>query len=517
MLPSASSAGSALSAAIAGVSPFATRRSRAQPTTATTTATTTAVGSPPSSGLRGGGGGNSTASGSGSDSCFGVRSLDGSVSWSVVGRDGGTADLHTTEGDADAEEAQDASPSSNSGSASEQTSDDDDHDNERDPHAAFENERDRLANKNRHVKNNNKSSTPTADIAEAIESRITASASTSTAHAESRQSSGSSSATTVASRSHAASHARTPSDDDNDATPHPPHLAPPGMSEAHASPHHHHHHRRSVTPSSSPAIPQSPSPARLSRGQDLSPIMPPPPIMQHTLLDMLADAPSEPSSPASLASLPSCVASMSSLSRMSSPADWDWRHPLSRSVATVDSRESRSDNGRRGHRSGSEADPDADADPHSGSAELVLPTLALPNTSLHLGLERWNTPGQGTRIALVASPERTRDVLGVLAARRPCVQLPRGEVGVLSSTTTSASAGDIASHPPVILATILTCLSAEHIRQRANDAYTSLHALLNPSPSREHQAGLESMVAAYASSKDWVHLAVLLGEYLLSL
>jgi hypothetical protein len=281
-----------------------------------------------------------------------------------------------------------------------------------------------------------------------------------------------------------------------------PHLIPPVHTTGMLASPGHHHPRRSYTPSSSPVIPQSPSPARSRRNG--GEIVPPPPIIQHALLDMLADAPSEPSSPASLTSL---VASMSSLSRMSSPTEWDWRHPLSRSVATVDSHSDR------------DRHSAAEEYPHVGSAELVLPTLALPSTSLHLGLERWNAPGQGTRIALIASPERARDVLGVFAARRPCVQLPRGEVGVLTSSATGASlsgAGDVSvtsSLPPTIQATIVPCLTAEHIRERASNAYANLHALLNPSPNRQQQAGLEPMVAAYASSKEWVHLAVLLGEY----
>lgn len=250
-------------------------------------------------------------------------------------------------------------------------------------------------------------------------------------------------------------------------------------------------------PASTPAEPSGtpPRPAVVSSGPSPAPsprsrrgeFTVPPPITHHALLDMLADAPSEPSSPASLASLPSCVASMSSLSRVSSPADWDWRHPLSRSVATVDSKED-------------------DEHRHSGSAELVLPTLSLPTTSLHLGLERWDSPGQGTRIALIAGPERTRDILGVLASHRSCVQLPHGEIGILGTPNGHASA------TPSIQATVVACVPAENIRQRASDAYTALNALLHPSPTPQQQASLEAMVSAYASSKDWVHVAVLLGE-----
>lgn len=237
------------------------------------------------------------------------------------------------------------------------------------------------------------------------------------------------------------------------------------------------------TPSLAPerASMRTPSPSVAPRDRP----QPPYPVATHTLLDMLADAPSasEPGSPASLASYPSCIASLSSLSRTSSPSDWDWRHPLSRSLVAGDL-----------------TSDDAQSFDGLGlgepmqSAELVLPTLALPSTSLNLGLERWPGLPAGSRIALLASPEETRDVLGALATRQTCVQLAHGAVGVVKGGS--------------LVATILTGHSVSNVHQRTTEAYTALHSLLNPSPTAEQRRELEPMVDSYSSRADWVHLVV---------
>ncbi|BEJ12657.1 hypothetical protein CspHIS471_0211170 [Cutaneotrichosporon sp. HIS471] len=231
------------------------------------------------------------------------------------------------------------------------------------------------------------------------------------------------------------------------------------------------------------SFPSPPNPAYPIHSSPNYPIPSPPlarrpPPLAHNLFDMLADAPSasEPSSPASLESM--CVTSISSLSRTSSLLD-DWRPYDSEAE-------------RRGLDAlGLETRPIS----QRGDTELVLPTLSLPSTSLHLGLERWNGEPAGTRVALLAGPERTRDVLGALAARRKCVQLPHGHVGVVEN-------GHLA-------ATILTGLKAADVRDRASDAYASLYYLLD---SDADTRKLEAMIANHAAHADWVHLVVPLDD-----
>ncbi|EIW67335.1 hypothetical protein M231_02522 [Tremella mesenterica] len=95
-------------------------------------------------------------------------------------------------------------------------------------------------------------------------------------------------------------------------------------------------------------------------------------IMRHTIsLESLPDL-SPPSSPASLASLPSFAPSLSSLSRTSSPALHDVYDRISPSGREM------------------------------GEMDLVLPTLHLPNASLHLSLPLWEGKVDGgLRVALV--------------------------------------------------------------------------------------------------------------------
>ncbi|CAK9782777.1 hypothetical protein CC85DRAFT_305181 [Cutaneotrichosporon oleaginosum] len=241
--------------------------------------------------------------------------------------------------------------------------------------------------------------------------------------------------------------------------------------------------RASQAPSPRPSLAPIDSPPRLEGTPTppaaalASPAINRPPPLAHTLFDMLADAPSasEPSSPASFDSM---SVTLSSLSRTSSLLE-DWRPYDSEAE-------------RRGLDAlGLETRPV----PQRAGTELVLPTLSLPSTSLHLGLERWNGAPAGTRIALLAGPERTRDVLGALAARRKCVQLPHGHVGVVEHGRLSA--------------TILTGLKAADVRDRAVDAYAALHALLDAGADTPE---LESSVKSYASRADWVHLVIPLDD-----
>ncbi|GMK59130.1 hypothetical protein CspeluHIS016_0701450 [Cutaneotrichosporon spelunceum] len=221
-----------------------------------------------------------------------------------------------------------------------------------------------------------------------------------------------------------------------------------------------------------------PSPTMPTCSTPSPPLTRRPPPLSHNLFDMLRDAPSasEPSSPASLESM--CVTSISSLSRTSSLID-DWR--------PYDSEAERRDLDVLGLETRSLT--------QRGDTELVLPTLSLPSTSLHLGLERWNGEPAGTRVALLAGPERTRDVLGALAARRKCVQLPHGHVGVVEN-----------GH---LTATVLTGLKAADIRDRASNAYAALYSLLD---SDTDTPKLEAMIADYAARADWVHLVVPLDD-----
>ncbi|RSH82529.1 uncharacterized protein EHS24_007509 [Apiotrichum porosum] len=435
-MPGASSASSALSAAI--MSPFATRRSRQQH-------------SPPPSGV---------------DSCYGVRSLEGSVSWSEPGGSGTTTDTSDPE-----------------------PSDEDDRFTE--PPTV---ERDSTPSSDRTIAGHDEDAERARVVAEAIESRLTDTTTTPPPPPPPPLLPSHTDADTGRDNASLLMHAKPPLDPrSHDSGAHlaasvplvgllsparPPTMTSSPTASLQAS-------LSSLPPPAAPSpllhysqTPSSPNAQRSpQRGERPSPLTP----ASHALFDMLADAPSEPGSPASLASFPSYVASTSSLSRISSPADWDWRHPLSRSIGAFDSEHEHEHDGQQ-------------AADHSGSAELVLPTLALPNTSLHLGLDRHAGPGQGTRVALLAGPEHTRDVLGVLASRRSCVQLPHGEVGVVGEAGLEA--------------TIVTGLQPSDIQRRAHDAYIGLHALLNPSPTASQQSELEAMVRTYATSKDWIHLAV---------
>jgi hypothetical protein len=110
----------------------------------------------------------------------------------------------------------------------------------------------------------------------------------------------------------------------------------------------------------------------------------------------LPEAPSEPSSPASYTSMPSYVASLSSISRTSSPAPLDYGH----------------------HARG------------AASEELVLPTLSLPSSSLHLSLRKWEGEGRGVRIVLLSNEDKR--LMRALGEREELVDMGRrGEVGVL--------------------------------------------------------------------------------------
>ena len=139
--------------------------------------------------------------------------------------------------------------------------------------------------------------------------------------------------------------------------------------------------------------------------------------------------PSEPSSPASFTSLPSYVASVSSLSRTSSP------------VSGIGFRQSAPHVGvGLGQGLGGEG---------GGDDDLVLPTLNLPSSSLHVSLKTWNGAVGGIKIALVGGREVVQATLRGLADKVDSVDVGRGTVGVVRD-----------GH---VVATIFTCPSVEQV------------------------------------------------------
>lgn len=137
----------------------------------------------------------------------------------------------------------------------------------------------------------------------------------------------------------------------------------------------------------------------------------------------LREAPSEPSSPASYTSMPSYVASISSVSRTSSPA------PLNMGF----------DTGYTGFTGFTGRGMGAGAG--TGSEELVLPTLSLPSSSLHLSLRRWEGSGsRGIRVALLGSSEMEKKLVRALGEREDLVDMGRrGEIGVVRNGEIAAT------------------------------------------------------------------------------
>lgn len=137
----------------------------------------------------------------------------------------------------------------------------------------------------------------------------------------------------------------------------------------------------------------------------------------------LREAASEPSSPASYTSMPSYVASISSVSRTSSPA------PLNLGFDTGFTGFS----GFAGRGMG--------AGTGTGSEELVLPTLSLPSSSLHLSLRRWEGSGaRGIRVALLGTSEMEKKLVRALGEREDLVDMGRrGEIGVVRNGKIAAT------------------------------------------------------------------------------
>jgi hypothetical protein len=77
----------------------------------------------------------------------------------------------------------------------------------------------------------------------------------------------------------------------------------------------------------------------------------------------------------------------------------------------------------------------------TGSEELVLPTLSLPSSSLHLSLRRWEGSGsRGIRVALLGSSEMEKKLVRALGEREDLVDMGRrGEIGVVRNGKIAAT------------------------------------------------------------------------------
>ncbi|WVN90179.1 uncharacterized protein L203_105415 [Cryptococcus depauperatus CBS 7841] len=197
---------------------------------------------------------------------------------------------------------------------------------------------------------------------------------------------------------------------------------------------------------------------------------------------------SEPSSPMSFASIPSYVASLSSLSRTSS---------LASPISGLDDQEHRHD-----HHHQEEG---------SGTAELVLPQLSLPNESLslHLSLPRWlgNTDYGYERshtpinVAFIGTREVAERVL------RELKESGRVEIVKFDSSIGIVDNGRIAMR-------LITGLGIAEVQHRVSQAYQTLSKLLTPltPETRESNDKMRKLVASWAEKEGWICGVVLLSE-----
>ncbi|WVF72673.1 hypothetical protein IAT40_007491 [Kwoniella sp. CBS 6097] len=199
---------------------------------------------------------------------------------------------------------------------------------------------------------------------------------------------------------------------------------------------------------------------------------------------------SEPSSPASFTSMPSYVASLSSLSRTSSisPFGLDHYH--------------------HHHHQGQYYDPSLPPTElmSGGSAELVLPTLALPSESLslHLSLPRWSgtdTEESGLSIVLLGEREIVEKTLRGLRERCEMVEM-RGGVGLVKEGK-------------VVVRINTAFKDIEQVQSNVAHSYRSLNRLIHPDLQDEEgqiQSELRRLVEGYASRSDWVHSVICMGS-----
>lgn len=154
-------------------------------------------------------------------------------------------------------------------------------------------------------------------------------------------------------------------------------------------------------------------------------------------LESGTEASSAPPSPTSLTSLPSYVPSISSVSRSSSPVSAEagqtggggrWTRGAPGAVLSALARDREHARVARAtrHKGRGQAGETA-------GAQLVIPELSLPSSSLHLSLRKWDGPVGGAKIVLLGPPELTRRVVASLGEREELVEIQgrKGNIGVL--------------------------------------------------------------------------------------
>ena len=191
----------------------------------------------------------------------------------------------------------------------------------------------------------------------------------------------------------------------------------------------------------------------------------------------LRDEGSVPSSPASLTSLPSYL---SSLSRASSP--------ISGVSAPASSP--------RGQRQYSPSSGENDSRNSGIPEDLVLPTLNLPSSSLHLSLEKWEGPFEGIRVALLGGTDSTRALMRALREKANLVELDGGLVGLKTEMT------DLSGEPEVCVA-IFVCDDVETVRKHLS-RWCTIDLTRAADPTKSRPGIFETQLVAQSSPAERV-------------
>ncbi|ORX38623.1 hypothetical protein BD324DRAFT_370511 [Kockovaella imperatae] len=205
------------------------------------------------------------------------------------------------------------------------------------------------------------------------------------------------------------------------------------------------------------------------------------------------DLPSEPSSPASFTSLPSYVGSMSSLSRTSSPISGISGPSINREFS--DAVHSRIPP----HYRDSSAESLLQGGEHLGhrSEELVIPMLSLPSSSLHLSLASWHGETNMIKVVLLGEVELAREVIRVLENRVQIVHLDKGGIGIVKNDK--------------VVLSLTIASSVEQIRKTIHASYSALSRLLHPHPPKGSEGSVRRMISEHSRRALWVHLILNLG------